>query len=105
MNYFEIFYIYIDDEREPLMNYSFWAKNFNEAVTAIETYCTPNYTSLVIDFDYDLGEEKTGYDIAKWCIEHGWTTGKFRIHSMNPVGILNIRQLLTHYGWEEFGFR
>lgn len=101
MNFFDKFYLYVDDLREPLIDYDYWAKNYNEAIFAIETYCTPHYTSLVIDLDHDLGEEKSGYDIAKWCVENGWT-GEFRVHSMNIVGRKNIHQLLTHYGWEEF---
>ncbi len=101
MNFFDKFYVYVDDEREPLMDYDFWAKNYKEAVTAIETFCTPNYTLLTLDLDHDLGEEETGYDIAKWCVENGWK-GTFRVHSMNVVGKKNIRQLLIHYGWTEF---
>lgn len=101
MNFFERFYVYVDDEREPLMNYDYWAKSYREAITAIETYVTPFYTTLVLDLDHDLGTEKTGYDIAKWCIERG-LIGEFRVHSMNIVGRRNIRQLLTHYGWKEF---
>ena len=36
---------------------------------------------------------------AEWVKKY---TGKFRVHSMNPVGRNNIRSLLIHYGWEEF---
>ena len=100
MNFFEKFYVYVDDEREPLMDYDYWAKNYTEAISAIETFCTQGYTSLTLDLDHDLGIGKTGYDIAKWCVEHGWK-GTFRVHTMNPVGHNNICQLLHHYGWTE----
>ena len=48
----------------------------------------------------DLGEDKTGYDFAKWLIEHQ-VIGYFSVHSLNFVGRANIVQLLTHYGWKQ----
>lgn len=91
-------YIYIDDMRQPLIPDALWVKSYDEAIAALTTI---SYTlSLVIDFDHDLGEGKTGYDVAKWLVEYNYF-GKFRIHSMNPVGANNIRQLLKHYGWTE----
>lgn len=95
-------YIYIDDMRQPFIHNVIWVKSYDEAVAAmrnaVEVMNIP--ITLTIDFDHDLGEEKTGYDFAKWLIEQNYI-GKFRIHSMNPVGASNIRQLLKHYGWTE----
>jgi len=91
-------YIYIDDMRQPLIPGAIWVKSYDEAIAALKTI--PYTPFLVIDFDHDLGEEKTGYDIAKWLVEYNYF-GKFRIHSMNLVGANNIRQLLKHYGWTE----
>lgn len=55
-----------------------------------------------IDFDHDLGsEEYSGYDVAKYIIQCGAPLVSFSIHSSNPVGANNIRQLLTHYGVRE----
>lgn len=97
-------YIYIDDMRQPLIPGALWVKSYDEAiVTLIDTtdlMDIDDFISLVVDFDHDLGERKTGYDIAKWLIDNRYI-GKFRIHSMNPVGANNIRQLLKHYGWTE----
>ena len=101
-------YIYIDDMRQPLIPDAIWVKSYDEAIAALETvYSTfeianpPCSLTLVVDFDHDLGEKKTGYDIAKWLAEEYPWTANFRIHSMNPVGANNIRQLLKHYGWTE----
>ena len=95
-------YIYIDDMRQPFIHNAIWVKSYDEAIAAmrnaVEVMNMP--ITLTIDFDHDLGEEKTGYDFAKWLIEQNYI-GKFRIHSMNPVGANNIRQLLKHYGWTE----
>lgn len=97
-------YIYIDDMRQPLIPDALWVKSYDEAIAALiditDLMDIDDSISLVMDFDHDLGERKTGYDIAKWLIDNGYI-GKFRIHSMNPVGANNIRQLLKHYGWTE----
>ena len=89
-------YIYIDDMRQPLIPDALWVKSYDEAITVLIPI--PHTPSLVIDFDHDLGEGKTGYDIAKWLVENNYI-GKFRIHSMNPVGANTLRQLVKHYGW------
>lgn len=93
-------YIYIDDMRQPLIPGAIWVKSYDEAIAALTALSPNSIFPLVMDFDHDLGEGKTGYDIAKWLVEYNYF-GKFRIHSMNPVGANNIRQLLKHYGWTE----
>ena len=54
----------------------------------------------IISLDHDLGEDKTGYDIAKYIVENQIKVGAVAIHSANPVGKFNINQLLTHYGYK-----
>jgi hypothetical protein len=99
-------YIYLDDERTPNWNkipdYAsvIECKTYEGAVAAIETACNLGWTELTIDLDHDLGSKKTGYDFCKYLVENGWK-GKFHCHTANPVGAMNMRQLLTHYGWEE----
>lgn len=90
-------YIYIDDMRQPLIPDAIWVKNYDEAIA--ELSLVP-YHNLTVDFDHDLGQGKTGYDIAKWLVEYN-IKGNFRVHSMNPVGRNNIRQLLLKAGWKE----
>ncbi len=96
-------FLWLDDEK-PV------AKYFNNGIAEIATRyedaidifldINDGTDNICISFDHDLGAKKTGYDFAKWLIEHN-ITGFFHIHSMNPVGASNIRQLLTHYGWIE----
>ena len=91
--------LYVDDIRFPEK----WHKNEDE-ITVARTYdeaiqyLGDEYD--VISLDHDLGEEKTGYDIAKYIVENQLKIGKVAIHSANPVGRDNIKQLLTHYGYE-----
>lgn len=95
-------FLWIDDER-PVAP---WFNNGNAAIArtyddAIDIFLDLNDGSeIYISFDHDLGNGKTGYDFAKWLIEHQ-CIGYFHVHSMNPVGAANIRQLLSHYGWKE----
>lgn len=113
MNY----YIYIDDFRS---DDSWFAKTFDATIWRpfiCRTYknaigvlnwlsgCYPD-SGIVIDLDHDLGDdaadEKTGYDICKFIVEHKIPLVGFHIHSMNPVDAENMRQILTRYGYKEF---
>ena len=93
-------YLWLDDER-PVPEYFHGgaAESVLTYEAAIDAILNSN-DKICISFDNDLGTKKTGYDFAKWLIEHNYT-GYFHIHSMNPVGSFNIRQLLNHYGWTE----
>lgn len=70
----------------------------------------------MISFDHDLADshyepetwkedhiydEETGYDCAKWLVDHCLKNKKdlpdFLVHSMNPVGSKNIRDLLNNF--------
>lgn len=96
-------YLFIDDIRNP---YDYIktqegdiltvARSYNAAIQALED-SKFNY----IFFDNDLGDDKEGYDVAKYIVEHNIQIDGFKIQSMNPVGVKNIRELLTHYGYKE----
>lgn len=94
--------LFIDDLRES-KNYV-TEKNYNVIITArnyadaIDWLSNNGWVDIVY-FDHDLGEDKTGYDIAKYIVENKIKLKGFKIHSSNPVGRFNIRQLLEHYGY------
>ena len=94
-------YIYVDDIRSPIekRNDLVICRNYTEAITIIDQ-CIEEGRSFIIDLDHDLGEEKSGYDIAKYIVEQQYMDCSFKVHSANPVGRENIRQLVTHYGYE-----
>lgn len=103
-------YIFVDDERED--DFNIQAQNFNKmGYMCIHCYDYEETikflnklkyrANLIVDFDNDLGEGLEGYDIAKFIVENKIKLDAFRVHSMNPVGRANIRQLLTHYGYKE----
>lgn len=94
--------LWIDDLRGIPNNYigeyhTIIARSYNEAIDELHRF---RYD--IICLDHDLGEEKTGYDIAKYIVENEIPIKiGFSIHSANPVGRFNIEQLLTHYGYKE----
>jgi hypothetical protein len=51
----------------------------------------------LLSLDHDLGDEKTGYDVAKFIVCEGIKIPHINIHSANPVGKENIRQLINRY--------
>lgn len=99
------FYIYVDDMRkcpyhEDDRFVTISARTYNTAIEVINYCSSLNGTEIYIDLDHDLGEEKTGYDICKYIVENQIPIAGYTIHSMNPIGVFNMNQLLEHYGYE-----
>lgn len=88
--------LYLDDLR-PAPEGFIWVKNFEEFTSYIAYYRMPGF----ISFDHDLGEEKSGYDCAKWlvefCMNREVPLPDFAVHSQNPVGKENIQALLDNF--------
>ena len=95
-----IYYIYVDDERQCNIDNAIVVRNYNDVISVLQSISHIS-ADIYIDLDHDLGEGKSGYDIAKWIVEEGYPLTGFHIHSMNLVGAFNIRQLLTRYGYKE----
>lgn len=100
------FNIWIDDMRKPhkSMDNLHIFLNAENAISWIDKNIKEN-DIIIFYLDHDLGEGLSGYNFAKWFVE--WNYEKnipmaFHILSANPVGVFNIRQLLTHYGYGEF---
>lgn len=98
------FYIYVDDVRkcpyhEDDRFITFIPRTYNAAIEVID-YCSSfKDAEIYIDLDHDLGEEKSGYDICKYIVEKQIPIAGYAIHSMNPIGVFNIHQLMDHYGY------
>ena len=62
------------------------------------------YIIELIDIDYDAGDyAKDGGDYIRlldWLEETG-RNYPIRIHSMNPVGVQNMRAIIQRNGWTE----
>jgi hypothetical protein len=74
-----------------------WIKTYDEFVF----YILKNDIPDGISFDNDLGEEKEGYDCAKflvnYCIDNNKKLPKFNVHSYNCVARENIFNLLNNF--------
>ena len=103
-------FIFVDDDRinmfKKIAFYAsnagidcYWCKTYKSAIDRIKFH-TDVGDSIVVDLDHDLGEKKTGYDVAKWIVENNIPLYGFNCHSFNPVGRKNIEELLSHYGYE-----
>jgi len=99
----------------PIYTQADWVvvRNYDEFVSWVETNGVPD----LISFDHDLAdahynqqnfeykddeEEKTGYHCAKWlidyCLDHKKKVPtRIIVHSMNPIGSLNIKSLFETY--------
>lgn len=117
--------LWIDDVRPAPNKEYFWAQSVNEAKNMIKYYInywdnvdhdaganSGNYVKLfdnaiLIDLDHDAGAEVIdGGDYIKlldWLEANGIVNEKFtfHIHSMNPVGVQNMRAIIQKNGWQE----
>ena len=100
--------LWIDDVRRPPSDDWLWAMSVDQAVTAIRMYERQLFDdTITIDLDHDAGDyAKNGGDyieILNWLERDGIVdTGYFfHIHSMNVVGVQNMRAIIQHNGWRE----
>ena len=102
--------LWIDDVR-PAPSVYFLCRSVNEAKEIIEKYSSRidfDNNSIddieIIDIDHDAGiYASQGGDYIKlldWLEETG-RNYPIKIHSMNPVGVENMRAIIRRNGWKE----
>ena len=106
--------LWIDDVRPAPEGYAL-CNSVNEAIETIklaESFCFYNPITKeerrivieLIDIDHDAGDFVwDGGDYIKlldWFEETG-RNYPIRIHSMNPVGVANMRAIIQRNGWKE----
>jgi len=85
-------YLYLDDIRQPIHNNFHIVRNYEDCIDILK-----NNIVYFLSLDHDLGEGKTGYDVAKYLVQEGIEIEQINIHSENPVGRDNIIQLIKRY--------
>ena len=96
--------LWIDDVRPAPEGYV-WCKSVDMARSVIIWYSyRENETIELIDIDHDAGDYACcGGDYIKlldW-LEETCRNYPIRIHSMNPVGVANMRAIIQRNGWKE----
>ena len=95
--------IWVDDVRPAPFGYMN-AYTTNIAINIIRIAVENEIDIEVIDIDHDAGE--WAYDggdyikILDW-MERNQVSIPIRIHSMNPVGVENMRRIIQKNGWTE----
>lgn len=96
--------LWIDDVRPAPDDYACWCKTVKEAKNQIKISEEYNHKIELIDIDHDAGDyANEGGDYIKlldWLEETG-RNYPIRIHSMNPVGVANMRAIIQRNGWKE----
>ena len=95
--------IWVDDVRPAPLGYMN-AYTTNIAINIIKLAVENEIDIEILDIDHDAGEwEYDGGDYIKildW-MERNQISIPIRIHSMNPVGVENMRRIIQKNGWTE----
>lgn len=99
--------LWIDDVRQPPSNDWHWVKSVHEARINICQMTRPNGTHniSIIDIDHDAGNYAWNggdyIELLKWMEVQQINDIPIHIHSMNPVGVQNMRTIIQHNKWKE----
>ena len=95
--------LWIDDVRPAPVGY-IWERTVTNAKLKIEVAEIQGIEIELIDIDHDAGDfAYAGGDYIK-LLDWLEATGRnypIRIHSMNPVGVANMRVIIQKNGWKE----
>ena len=96
---------WIDDIR-PAPDGYIWCKSVTDAKIYITYYVRYKKDNIeIIDIDHDAGDyAKDVGDYIKildWMEMMGYSPNAIHIHSMNPVGVKNMRRIIRKNGWTE----
>lgn len=98
--------IWVDDLRLPPDGYV-WVRSVNEAIALFLKLSREGKTVEVLDLDHDSGDyfsDGGDYICLLDYLERGecpLVPSAFRFHSMNPVGVANMRRIINRNGWIE----
>lgn len=95
--------LWVDDVRQPPKGYV-WSKTVYDASCWIIVQENRNEPFELIDIDHDAGDFACHggdyIELLNWLEETG-RNYPIRIHSMNPVGVTNMRRIIERNGWTE----
>ena len=93
--------LWVDDVRKPPDTTWIWVQTTDEAKNILDTY----HPSIdMIDIDHDAGDYVSfGGDYIRILdyMEEKQYSIPIHIHSMNPVGVQNMRRIIQRNNWKE----
>ena len=96
--------LWVDDVRPAPEGYS-WVKTVKDAKALIHTAMVNREHIEIMSIDHDAGDYACyGGDyieILNWLEEYMICYFPIHIHSMNPVGVENMRRIIQRNGWKE----
>ena len=95
--------LWVDDVREAPEGY-IWIKSTYDAIEAVRHFSKCGVEIALVDLDHDAGDyAHDGGDYIKFLDWLEWVkiSIPIRIHSMNPVGVANMRRIIEKNGWKE----
>ena len=96
--------LWVDDVR-PAPNDWHWCRSVNGAKEFINICMKNNVEIDIISLDHDAGlYAQDGGDfieLLNWFEQKMICVFPIHIHSMNPVGIQNMRRIIERNGWKE----
>ena len=102
--------IWIDDLRTPPSDDYKWIRSVDDAMLYIVKWAKIDEGSLkhieLINIDHDAGDFSWNggdyIELLKWLEQKQYTDmPPIHIHSMNPVGVANMRLIIQPNGWKE----
>ena len=93
--------LWIDDVRPAPYGYV-WVISINDAILQIEMHEQNNVPFVLISLDHDAGDYGSPdyIKLLDWLEETG-RNYPIHIHSINPVGVENMRRIIERNGWTE----
>ena len=96
--------LWVDDVRPAPDDSYFWVMTTNAAKAEVRTSEIMGRYYELVDLDHDAGRfARDGGDyinILNW-LEETNRNYPIHIHSMNPVGVENMRRIIKKNGWTE----
>ena len=96
--------LWIDDIQPAPEGYT-WVKSVNAAKRILYTSMVNRQSIELVDMDHDAGDYAADggdyIELLNWFEEYMICYFPIRIHSMNPVGVANMRRIIERNGWIE----
>ena len=93
--------IWVDDVRPMPKEYNMHLRTVDEVISVIEYIETKQHYSIeIISLDHNAGDygPPDYIKVLDWLEETG-RNYPIRIHSMNPVGVEKMKQIIRKNGW------